>query len=173
MPIRFELTPSGGPSLREIALRLRAMNEPEVGRIFRRNLRTPVASMRRDIRLRIMAIKPGKHTRWYRDPVGLRVRLARCVRVTSRTTAEGGTGVGKVTTVAVFMDVERMPPGQYALPLTEEGIKVWRHPVFGHRDNWVGQEPNPYFYPVVAAHGGEARMAVDDAVREIKRHVDG
>ncbi len=171
--LKLVLTPGGAPTLREIALRLRAMNERETGRIFRRNLRIPVAGMRRDIRLRIMSIpSTAPHTRYYRDPIGLRLRLIKCVRVTSRTTSEGGTGAGRLTEVSVYMDVSRMPPGQYALPRAEEGLKRWRHPVFG-QPPWVTQSPNPFFYPVVAAHGGEARKAVDDAIDQIKRRLDG
>ncbi len=162
--LRLTLTPGQGPSLNRIARKLRAMNEPEVAKIFRRRLRDPVAHMREEIRIKIMAIPT------HDGHSGLRVRLARCVRVASRTT-------GREATVAVYMDPRRMPDGQLALPLTMEGIKVWRHPVFATGSpetwRWVTQEPHPYFYPVVAANTGAARLAIKRALEDIKRYVDG
>ena len=145
--LRLQL--AGGEELRQIALLLRKMNEPEVGRIFRRQLRGHVVAIQRDVRATIMAIPSDGDD--HRSVSGgnitpLRVRLARCVRVTSRTTAEGGTGAGKVVQVAVWMDVHRMPRGQFSLPITEEGLKIWRHPTFGGVP-WVVQSPHPLLLP--------------------------
>ena len=49
---------------------------------------------------------------------------------------------------------------------------VFRHPVFGNRENWVSQSGRPYFGSVISKHRNAIQDAVqralDDAVREIQ-----
>lgn len=158
--MRVEILPGGGAQLRRIAYLLTKMDEPEVGRIFRAQLREPMVSMRREVKARILSIPTHgtKHT-------GLRGRIANTVRYSSRTT-------GRAATVAIWVDVHKMPDGQYSLPIGMEGLKVWRHPTFGG-DPWVTQEPHAYFYPVVAVREHDARTAVERAMEEIKQRVGG
>jgi len=72
----------------------------------------------------------GKHT-------GLRARIAAGVGVTTQSK-----GV-RITT--------SMPPGQEELPRGEDnGLRGWRHPVFGNRDVWVQQRGGSWFKNTIA-----------------------
>jgi hypothetical protein len=160
MPLRVGLTPGLGADLRVIAAELRSMDDARVGRIFRARLRNYGNPVMRSIRARILAIPThgAKHT-------GLRLRLAGCLRISSRTT-------GKNTGLVIWMDVTRMPAGQYSLPSGMEGKKVWAHPVFG-KPPWVVQGPHPYFYPVALASAPLSLEAIEAALDEIRIDVSG
>ena len=161
MSLKLSIQHVGGPSLPEVAAALRSMDNRRVGGIYRRALRPHFRGLQREIRASIMAI-PSKKSG---SPEPLRLRLVKCVRVASWV---GGPETG----VMVFMDVSRMPQGERALPLYEEGSKApWRHPVWGNRDIWVSQRANPYFHPVIAAHRGTERVALDRAEQEVARRL--
>ena len=115
----------------------------------------------KDVTARIMSIPAtsGYHS-------GLRLRLVGCLRTIDDVN-------GDESYVSLFMDVHRMPSGQYALPITMEGLKRWRHPVFGDRQVWVTQSPHPYFYPAVAGADFGTRAAIDAGLEEITTAVDG
>jgi hypothetical protein len=89
----------------------------------------------------------------------LRGLLAKATRMEVRT-------AGKLAGARVRVDGRRMPPGMRALPKAHEGVKRWRHPVFGDRETWVQQRSHPTFGPTVERAVSEA-----DAVREIERVV--
>ena len=162
MSLRLSITHTSGPSLPEVAHALRSMDNRRILSIYRRQLRAHVSGLRREIRASIAAI-PAKSVGQHPD--ALRLRLARCVTVFSDVT-------GAQTTVGVWMRPEAMPTGQFALPAYMEGKKApWTHPLFGDRDKWYGQSARPYFYPVIAAHRGTERVALDRAEEDIKRRL--
>jgi hypothetical protein len=52
-----------------------------------------------------------------------------------------------------------------------EGLSglVFRHPVYGNRENWVPQDARPFFYRAVDALSGQATEAIGDAVMDAAR----
>ena len=92
----------------------------------------------------------------------LRSLLARSVRMEVRTS-------GKLAGARIRADGRRMPAGMGALPKHWEGPPEgrWRHPVFGNREVWVGQESHPTFYRAVEPNQAAAQREIDQAVRQI------
>ena len=60
-----------------------------------------------------------------------------------------------------------------SLPAYVEGEKPrWRHPVFGDRDVWVDQRPDPVFYRTIQPHTYKARVAADQILEDIARKLE-
>ncbi len=145
-----------GADLKKIARELRKMDDKEVGKRFRKELRAAAAPFVPAVRSSIASIpvKGQKST-------GLRKRLQKAVTLRVKTT-------GKNASVSILMSTAKMPDGQKALPAYMEGTKPrWRHPVFGDTDNWKQQDSHPYFFPVMRSAGTSARLAVDRMVKQI------
>lgn len=65
-----------------------------------------------------------------------------------------------------------MPARAKALQAYMEGTKPrWRHPVFGNRDVWVQQPPQPYFYKTMKVAGPRARASVNRVMDQISRDI--
>lgn len=126
---------------------------------------TPVAPANA-VRTRILAI-PVKGLKPYNQVPGLRKRIANCV-IAWADVWEGSVYVG------IAIDSSRMPPGQYSLPLGMEGVKPWRHPVFGD-DPWVdqGNAPHPYFYEAASVLSVRAKRAINKVLDQITTAVGG
>lgn len=150
---------ASGADLRRISKQLRAQNDKELAKQFRRELRAVAGPFVPAVRSSIMAI-PVKGTK----STGLRGRLSKAVTLRVRTS-------GKDAQVSILMSTARMPSGQKSLPAGMEGTKRWRHPVFGDPDVWVQQDPHPYFFPVVRPMGTAARGAVNRVVSKITRQI--
>lgn len=105
----------------------------------------------------------------YKQPPGLRLRIARCV-------TPFASWRGDFVAVGVEMDPRKMPSGQYALPLYMEGAKPrWRHPIFGIVDKWTmqGNAPHPYFYTAMQPLGPASRRAIERALDSVSRQISG
>jgi hypothetical protein len=76
---------------------------------------------------------------------------------------------GPVVRVGIRISTQKMPSGKKSLPLMMEGAKIWRHPVFGDTENWVTQDPHPYFEEGTAGYGAASQMAVGRAMESIAR----
>lgn len=106
----------------------------------------------------------------YRQPPGLRARIAGCVT----TWSTGGSASSPLVRVGVEIDASRMPDGQKALPLYMDGVKPrWRHPLFGNTEIWKaqGNAPHPYFYDNVAPLGPASRLAMERVAEDIARQI--
>lgn len=147
-------------TLSAVVARLDAMNEVAVDEILRKELAKAARPFAPAVRAAILNIPTHgeKHT-------GLRLRIARCV--TTWATIDG-----PVVSVGIAIDSDRMPSGQFSLPLMMEGVKRFRHPVFGDRSNWVAQESHPYFYSATALFGPASRNAIQRAVNRIAATID-
>lgn len=156
----MELNLRGGEDLRRISRELRRMDNPELKKRFRRELRKAAQPMIPLVRNSIRSI-PSK--RVYQQD-GLRGRLAKATRLEVRT-------VGKNASVAIRVDGRKMPSHQKALPRAMEGTKRWRHPVFGDRNAWVDQPDHPYFFHVVRSVGPHARKGVNKVLDKITRDI--
>ena len=154
----FEVRATGA-DLREISRGLRAQDQKEITRQFRREVRAVAAPFVPAVRASIAAI-PVKGTS---GSTGLRKRLQKATRLKVKTT-------GHEAQVAVLVDSARMPDGEKALPKDMEGLQRWRHPVFGH-EPWKTQEPHPYFFRAVRPLGASSRVAVGRVVAGISRDI--
>jgi hypothetical protein len=160
----------GGASLRVVARELRRMDSRQVNEAFRRRLEATARPYPARVRASILATpaKPeGKHT-------GLRERVARCVELSSGADAKSGWA-------SVWMNPYRMLPDYVSLPLRLEGAPTagrradrrWRHPVYGNRDVWRQQPSHPYFYQATAGLGRAAGPAIEAALGDITRKING
>lgn len=165
---------SRGASLQVISRDLRRMDHRKVSGLFQKALEGAARPYPARVRASALAIpvKPGgKHT-------GLRARIAQCVTLSSGTDAKGAY-------VSVWVDPRKMLPDYTTLPLYMQGVKTgsrggnysrWRHPVYQtarNPDTWVSQASRPYFYQAVAGLGREAGPALDAALSDITRKING
>jgi hypothetical protein len=149
-----------GEDLRRISRELNRMDNQEVKKRFRKELRavaTPFVPLVRN------SIKSIPSKRPYTAD-GLRAQMAKATRVEVRT-------VGRDAGVAIRVDGRKMPAKMKALPKGMEGTKRWRHPVFGNRENWVNQQPHPYFFHVVRPAAVAGRRAAARVVDSIDRDI--
>jgi len=149
-----------GNDLRRISRELRSMDNKEIKKRFTKELRAAAKPLVPVVRSSIRSI-PSK--RGY-SPQGLRGQLARATRLEVKT-------VGRQAGVAIRVDGRKMPSHMKGLPKAVEGKKRWRHPVFGHREVWVQQPPQPYFYKVVRAAGPASRRAVSRVLDGVTRDI--
>lgn len=150
-----------GGDLTRIVRELRAMDDKQVLKRFRKELRTASRPLVPAVRASIRQI-PSK--RPYRAD-GLRGQMSRATGVQVKTT-------GKQASVIIRVDGRKMPPKAKAIQSYMEGLKKpWRHPVYGNREVWVQQEPHPYFYKVMRAAGPRARLAVNRVMDQTSRDI--
>ena len=165
--IRLDLRPAGA-SLAVIARELRRMDDTQVKTLFRRHLDEAARPFPAAIRASALAIPAGgrKHT-------GLRARIAGCVSYSSGTDARSAWA-------SLWIDTRKMLPDYTSLPLYMEGVKEgsrarnytrWRHPVYGNREKWVGEQSHPYFYQAARPFGRAAGDALHVALEDITRRL--
>lgn len=148
-----------GKDLARISRELRRMDDRELKKRFRQELRAAAAPLVPAVRASIAAI-PVKGTS---GSTGLRQRLQKATRLQVRT-------AGRNAMVRIRVDGARMPSGERSLPEMMEGTKRWRHPTYGH-EPWKTQDPHPYFFKVVRPLGTTSRVAVNRVVDSITRDI--
>jgi hypothetical protein len=156
-----------GGDLRAVSIALRhAGDGREIRKQFSRELRNAAAPLVPAVRRSVMAIpvKGVPKSASYPEGPGLRARIARATRLQLRLT-------GRIAGVRIFVDPRRMPMGQKALQNELEGLKRWRHPVFGDSGVWVQQEPHPYFFPALRTLGPKATIATQLMIRKITQEI--
>jgi len=149
-----------GNDLRRISRELRSMDNKEIKKRFTKELRAVGKPLVPLVRSSIRSI-PSK--RGY-SPQGLRGQLARATRLEVKT-------VGRQAGVAIRVDGRKMPSHMKSLPSMVEGKKRFRHPVFGNREAWVNQDPNPYFYSTLRVAGPASRRGVSRVLDGITRDI--
>lgn len=177
---------SRGVSLNVIARNLRNMDDRQVAAIFKRHLEEAAKPFPARVRQAVYAIPVKDHADkpWQRAHSGLRARIAQCVSLTSwdddRVFGHRAAGV------SVWVDVRKMIPDYKTLPLYMEGVHEnrlhsytrWRHPVYGPslrnpEPGWSQQESHPYFRPAVEPLGRAAKEAMNAALDDITRQING
>jgi hypothetical protein len=153
-----ELRRSG--DLQRVARELRRMDDAELKKRFRKELRAAAAPLVPKVRAAIRAVPS---TRGY-SPAGLRGALSQATRLELKT-------AGRQAGVAIRVDGRKMPSHMKSLPAMLEGKKGFRHPVFGNRDVWVNQTPHPYFYTALRVAGPASRRAVSRVLDGISRDI--
>lgn len=73
---------------------------------------------------------------------------------------------GRLAGVSVLVQGSSLPEGKQGLPPQVEGLQRWRHPLFGNRDYFYGQDPHPELGPAVERHLPGVQVAVIEAVEE-------
>lgn len=140
---------NGAQDARALQRRLRQAAAGGLQRELERSLRSAgrpiVAALRTEILS--MPVKGPKST-------GLRGKIAGATRSAAR--------IGGVR----FYVATGALGGQAVLPEKIEAGPGWWHPVFGHRP-YVHQNSWPWFQRTVAAHEGELRDAVEDAMNRV------
>jgi hypothetical protein len=151
----------GGRDLTRITRELRRMDDPELLKRFRKELRGAAKPLVPLVRASIRQI-PSK--RPY-TAQGLRGQLSRATKLEVKT-------AGRQAAVVVRVDGRKMPNHSKSVQAYMEGTKPrWRHPVFGNRENWVQQPAQPYFYKVMAAAGPRARAAVNRVMDSVSKDI--
>jgi hypothetical protein len=151
-------------ALSQVIARLDAASHGEIPAEMLKELAKTARPIAPAVRAAILNI-PVKGLVPYKQPPGLRVRIARCVVTWADLD-------GPVVRVGVGIDPRRMPSGQYSLPLMMDGEKVWRHPVFGNQANIVVQEPHPYFWDAVSSWGPATTRAVQRVADRIAAQIN-
>ncbi|MFF3884025.1 hypothetical protein [Streptomyces sp. NPDC001914] len=146
--------------LRRVSRELRQMDNKEITKRFRKELRAAARPLVPKVQA---AIREIPSSRGY-SADGLRGNLARATRLEVKTT-------GKQAGVAIRVDGRKMPAHMKSLPAMVEGKKRWRHPVFGNRENWVTQKREPYFYKTVRVAGPASRRAVNRVLDGITKDI--
>jgi hypothetical protein len=146
--------------LRRIGRELRNMDDKELKKRFRKELRAAAAPLVPKVRQSIRSIPSSRSY----SPGGLRGALSKAVKLEVKT-------AGKQAGVAIRVDGRKMPAHMKSLPSMVEGKKRWRHSVFGHREVWVNQGSEPYFYHVVRVAGPASRRAVNKVLDGISRDI--
>lgn len=146
--------------LRRISRELRRMDNPEIKKRFRKELRAAARPLVPKVRA---AIRNIPSSRGY-SPDGLRGALAKATKLEVKT-------AGRSAGVAIRVDGRKMPSHMKSLPSMVEGKKRWRHPVFGNRNVWVNQPKHPYFYDALRVAGPASRRAVSRVLDGITRDI--
>ena len=129
---------------------------------LRRELRREAAPAVEAARRAALSL-PSKRVNAARGRVSLRAALAKATR--SRLTL-GKTRAGLVIEVSQ----RAMPEGMKSLPVYVEGLRRWRHPVYG-QDVWVRQDPMPFFYDAVRPYENRLPDAGRRIIAEVEREI--
>lgn len=149
-----------GRDLARITRELRKMDDKEVLKRFRRELRAAARPVVPMVRASIRAIPSSRPY----TAAGLRGRMAASTALEIKTS-------GRQAAAIVRVDGRKMPAKAKALAAYMEGSKPrWRHPVYG-RDVWVTQPPHPYFYRLMRTAGRGTRAAVNRVMDQISRDI--
>lgn len=138
--------------LKKLAVDLRGQDNRHLRSKLTKGIREPLKEAQREVRGKIRAIpskgtatgghasriahRPTSRSRGYRYGT-LRSRMSAAVAIKVRTSGD--------VAVRLYMDRAKLPADQRNLPPLMEGLRPWRHEVFGH-DVWVTQKAHPYFF---------------------------
>lgn len=82
-------------------------------------------------------------------------------------------GVGMKTTVKGVRITTSMPHGQEELPRGEDnGMRGWRHPVYGNRDVWVQQRGASWFKSTISDDRPRFERALGDVLDRACEEID-
>lgn len=150
-----------GRDLTRIVRELKQMDDREVLKRFRKELRGAARPLVPIVRASIRAIPSSRP--YTAD--GLRGQLSRATTLEVKT-------VGRQASAVIRVDGRKMPNRAKSVQAYMEGTKPrWRHPVFGNREVWVQQPAQPYFYKVMDRAGPLARLAVNRVMDQISRDI--
>lgn len=112
-------------------------------------------------------VRPERGSRKRRAQEPLRARLAAAVG--TRPTRKG---------LRFYVDAEQVDP-QYGASLSRysdgelQKWRRWRHPVFGDEETWVQQTGSPWFFTTIRKSASRVEQAIEDAMDDVARDVQG
>lgn len=156
------MAPRSGKDLAQISRELKRMNDKELKKRFTKELRTAAKPLVPAVRASIRGIPSSRPYK----ASGLRGQMSRATGLQVKT-------AGKQASVVIRVDGRKMPPKAKAVAAYMEGTKPrpWRHPVYGHRQVVVQQDPHPYFYRVMRVAGTRARSAVGRVMDQVSKDI--
>jgi len=150
------LTVTGTEQLRKLAADLAAAGDG--GRRFR-------ARLRRNVVAATAPIEQEARQGWSGyGALGADLSAAVGTRVQSST---------RVVGVSVRIRGSRMPQGKESLPPLTEGLRAWRHPLFGNKEHWYSQAARPELGPAVKRDLPHVQAGVIAAVEETAAALEG
>jgi hypothetical protein len=101
--------------------------------------------------------------------LGFRASLAAATKADFNGTGRGAALHVRVST-SRFLAVSGRPR---TLPFYMEGRRKheWRHPVYGNKDNWVGQKSKPFLGEIVARNKPAFVLAVENSVNDVVKEI--
>jgi hypothetical protein len=170
--------------LRKLGRDLRGQDNKHLRSKFTKAVREPLKGAQREVRVKIRAIpSKGAVTGGHAARHGHKLkegakRSQRFGTLRSRLAATVAIKVNmqRNVSVRIYMDASKLPEGQRGLPQLMEGVRPWRHPVFGH-DVWVSQQAHPYFFTTVLPYRRQVQeellRAADEVIRELVQGKQG
>jgi len=153
-----------GRELARITRELRQMDDKEVLKRFRKELRTAAKPLVPAIRASIRRIPSSRPY----STAGLRGQMSKATTLQVKT-------AGRQASVILRVDGRKMPPKAKSVPAYVEGSKPrWRHPVYakpGKANVWVQQPSQPYFYNNLTVAGPRTRQAVGRVIDQISKDI--
>jgi hypothetical protein len=152
-----------------------SMTDPELKKSLRKRMLSLAKPIVDDVKQAELGI-PSKrgdveHTRKKKgETLGLRASLAAATKADFN-----GTGRGAVLHIRVSSTRFVAVSGRTrTLPYYMEGRRkrIWRHPVFGNRENWVEQQKHPFLNVTVFKHEKEFVNQVNKAVEDTLDYID-
>lgn len=138
-----------GREFQEVAARLRAI-DARLPTQLRKEMRDAVKPYVQRVKAEVRALPTPANA----GRTGLRRRVARGVGVRASVTRRSGL---RVVTRMANPDEAVIPRG------LDSGVKGWRHPVFGNRNNWVRQPGFSWFREPLA----DSRPSIERALTEV------
>jgi hypothetical protein len=172
MSTNFKIT--GAQQLEDLQKRLKVAGDKELGKSMRKHLTAATKPVVKDVRAAVLATpskgasgggRSARDTGKRKNGGGLRAAIARGVR--SKITTSG-----KNTSVSVKVDASKLPADQRELPKYMEGLKPWRHPLFGDTEHWYPQASHPFFFKTVRAHEHQVQDEVKQVLTDVAKQIE-
>lgn len=161
MTIRMRVVDGG--DLRRLSRDLRkAADGKELNKAFTKAVRAEAKKVQSEVRAGYRSA-PAWGGAYHRTGGSLRSMLARATTLTVR--------LSRRPVVAIAVRGDKMPSGMRAIPRQYEGIKPWRHPVFGNRGAWASQSGAAVFTRIVPRSRRKVQRAVSKVADEHARRI--
>jgi hypothetical protein len=161
---------TGADQLDALSRSLKAAGNKELPKAMRKRLTAATKPIVQEIRAAALEIpSEGRHSSAHdsrsamskRGNSGsLRAALARGVQ--SKVTTSG-----RDTSVGIKLNASKLPADQRELPKLVEGLKPWRHPLYGDKEHWYPQAAHPFFFRTVRARETAVQREVAQVLTDI------
>lgn len=152
-----------GGDLRRLSRDLRKLSDgKELNRAFVKEVREEAKKVQKEVRAGYRSA-PAWSGEYHRPGGSLRSMLAKATTLKVR--------ISRRPIVAIAVRGDKMPEGMRAIPKEYEGVKRWRHPVFGNRSAWVGQSGRPVFTRIVPKSKRKVEKAVGKVAEKHARRI--
>lgn len=161
---RLKAADDGKLLRKQMTKRLREVAQPAVDDVKQAVMNVQSKGVSGGGSLRRAQIYAQRYKRTPKGGTGLRASVARCVKSRISIRADG-------ISLKFVVDSAGMPYTQRKLPKYLDNKGRWRHPVFGHRDRWVGQTGQEYFENTLRRREQDIRDGVSGAINDFVREI--